>query len=70
MEKLEIKKSIERTKAILICSIIFLILLVPTFIFKLTEIKKIFFLTLTSFVIMALYKRVRWLNFKLKSLIK
>lgn len=70
MEKIEIKKSIERTKAIIIFTIIFLFLLMPSFIIKFSDKKEIILLSLTSMIILVLYRRVRRLNYKLNSLTK
>lgn len=70
MEKLEIKKSIERTKAIIIFIIIFLFLLIPSFVIKLSDKKEIILLSLIFMIILALYRRVRRLNYKLNSLTK
>lgn len=70
MEKLEIKKSLERTKSLIIFSMVVLFLLIPSFLLKFSDKKEIVILTLTAFTIVILYKRIRRLNQKLNSLTK
>lgn len=70
MEKLELKKSIEKTKATIIFLMVLLILSIPSFLIKFSDKTDIVMLALISTVIFLLYKRVCRLNFKLTSLIK
>ncbi len=70
MEKLEIKKSIERSKAMVIALMVFLVLLTPSIIHSLTVKKIATVLTLIVLLVSALYKRVRRLNYKLSLLTK
>lgn len=70
MEKLEIKKSIERTKAIVILTMIVLVLLIPSLLMDFS-VKKATALTLVvTLSLLALFKRVRRLNYKLNLLAK
>jgi phosphatidylglycerophosphate synthase len=71
MEKLEIKKSIERSKAIIIFTMILLLLIMPSIVMGFTQKTLCFsFLFLIAMAFLLLYKRVQRLNYKLTLLTK
>ncbi|MGZ3725110.1 MAG: hypothetical protein ACXWQQ_04890 [Pseudobdellovibrio sp.] len=68
MEKLQIKKSLEKTKASLIFALIFLILSMPTMIKVLSRSAAISAITICLIAIAVLYRRIVRLSRKINSI--
>lgn len=68
MEKIEAKKSLERNKAIVIFTMVFLFSLLPSVILKFSDKLEYISIALVVLIMALLYKRVRRLNYKLTSI--
>ena len=68
MDQYEARKSIQKAKSTLIFFMVFIVLCVPAILKTFSQTQLWVALSMVSFIFLASYKRVRRLNYKLKSL--